>query len=170
MPAHRFAPALAVAVGSVLVVALIACDPELTEPQPEPPTFARIQTEIFAVSCTSCHGGATPRAGMRLEADSAYAHLVGVTPRRAGAVAAGLLRVTPGDPLNSLLFHKLAGWDSTHHAPADYGNPMPSGQGSLSYGQIEYIRRWIVAGAPRTGSVVDPAVLRETRLPVHGDF
>ena len=64
---------------------------------------------------------------------------------------------------SSLLYHKLA-WAAGHHA-RDYGLLMPMGASEgISIGQLEYIRRWIEAGAPRTGSVADVALLAD-RVP-----
>jgi hypothetical protein len=40
-----------------------------------------------------------------------------------------------------------------------YGNVMPVGQAALSQGQVDFIRKWIEAGAPRTGDVADGALL-----------
>ena len=51
-----------------------------------------------------------------------------------------------------------------HHS-RDYGQLMPMGTTKgLTAGQLEYVRRWIEAGAPRAGHVVDTAVLADARL------
>jgi hypothetical protein len=83
-----------------------------------------------------------------LTGDSAYLHLVGVPSTQPLARADGMLRVKAFRADSSLLFHKLA-WVPGHHS-RDYGQLMPSGttQG-LTAGQLEYLRRWIEAGAPR---------------------
>ncbi len=39
---------------------------------------------------------------------------------------------------------------------------MPVGTAPLSQGQVDFIRKWIEAGAPRTGEVADAALLRST--------
>ena len=79
------------------------------------------------------------------------------------ANADGLPRVKAFRADSSLLFHKLA-WVPGHHS-RDYGQLMPMGTTKgLTAGQLEYLRRWIEAGAPRTGHVVDTLVLADTRV------
>lgn len=129
-------------------------------------SFARIQREIFDVSCTSCHrsGDANARqSGLVLTSDSSYQQLVGVVPVQTTAKIDGMLRVKAFKSDSSLLLHKLA-WVPGHHS-RDYGNLMPMGttQG-VTAGQLEYVRRWIEAGAPRTGHVADTLVLRDNRV------
>ena len=41
-------------------------------------------------------------------------------------------------------------------------SPMPLGGTALSVGQIEFVRRWIEAGAPKTGEVADAKLLDDT--------
>jgi len=129
-------------------------------------SFARIQRDIFNPSCVSCHktGDAHARqSGLVLTADSSYQQLVGVASLQRTAKANGLLRIRAFRSDSSLLYHKLA-WVPGHHS-VDYGNLMPMGttQG-IPAGQLEYIRRWIEAGAPRTGHVADTMLLRDTRV------
>lgn len=129
-------------------------------------TFARIQRTILEPSCAGCHRSGTTDARssqLVLTADSAYQQLVGVASVQAVAKADGLLRVKPYRADSSLLFHKVA-WIPGHHS-RDYGNLMPMGNpAGLTAGQLEYVRRWIEAGAPRTGNVVDTTVLADSRL------
>lgn len=156
----------------VLFAVLNACSssdspPETSAPKtPDNGTFARIQNEIFQPSCASCHtsGSAAARqSALVISAESAYVQLVGVPSLHHIANADGLPRVKPFRADSSLLYHKLA-WVPGHHS-RDYGLLMPSGtvQG-LTAGQLEYVRRWIEAGAPRTGHVVDTMVLKDSRL------
>ncbi|MEI6739019.1 MAG: hypothetical protein WCK74_01785 [Gemmatimonadaceae bacterium] len=129
-------------------------------------TFARIQREVLTPSCAGCHvaGSSSARQSqLVLTADSAYAQLVGVASVQAIAKADGVQRIKPFRADSSLLYHKLA-WVPGHHS-RDYGLLMPSGttQG-VTAGQLEYIRRWIEAGAPKTGHVADTALLKDTRI------
>lgn len=129
-------------------------------------TFARIQRTILDPQCVSCHRTGTSfarQSQLVLSSDSSYEQLVGANPVQIVAKADGMLRVKPFRSDSSLLFHKLA-WVPGHHS-RDYGTLMPMGttQG-LTTGQLEYIRRWIEAGAPRSGNVVDTAVLADSRL------
>ena len=70
--------------------------------------------------------------------------------------------VTPYFSLQSLFYHKLVwGENANHHGGLSYGNPMPLNGKALYKGQIEFVRRWIEAGAPRTGSIVDTTLLND---------
>jgi hypothetical protein len=128
-------------------------------------TFARIQRDILTPQCASCHKTGTTDAKssqLVLTADSSYQQLVGVSSLQSIARADGVQRVKPYRADSSLLYHKLA-WIPGHHS-RDYGNLMPMGTtAGLSNGQLEYVRRWIEAGAPRTGNVVDTTVLLDSR-------
>lgn len=126
-------------------------------------TFARIQSRILTPQCASCHttgNSAAVQSGLVLDASVAYANLVGAQPTNLNARTDRLLRVKPFKADSSLLYHKLS-WVPGHHE-RDYGLPMPSGstQG-LSEGQLEYVRRWIEAGAPREGDVIDTTLLAD---------
>jgi len=125
---------------------------------------------VFAPQCVACHTAGTDAArqsGLLLDGPNAFANLVNAQPTNANARADGMLRVKPFDPLNSLLFHKLQ-WDATHHA-RDYGSPMPLGGQSLSLGQIEFVTKWISAGAPREGEVAAASLL-DDRTPPFSSF
>jgi hypothetical protein len=137
-----------------------------TPPLPEAVgTFARIQRDILTPQCAGCHTSGTSAArqsGLVLTADSAYQQLVGVASTQLVARADQLLRVTAFRADSSLLYHKVA-WIPGHHS-RDYGLLMPSGGAAgLTMGQLEYLRRWIEAGAPRTGHVADTTTLVDSR-------
>ena len=129
-------------------------------------TFAIIQRDILTPTCATsgCHAsqndGGYRQHQLVLEKSVAYASLVNAAPKNSNALKDGLLRVKPGKPDQSLLYHKLL-QTPLHHA-SDYGNPMPLGGRLLTTGQIEFIRKWIEAGAPLEGSVVDAKVLQDT--------
>lgn len=152
------------------VMTLIGCGGDAasggTSAPPPTPTegaasFAQIQTTILTPSCAtaSCHVGSTSQGGLALTPDVAYDNLVGVKPTNPNALADGLRRVMVGKPDSSLLYHKLV-FPPGHHA-RDYGNPMPTGTAGLSVGQLEFVRQWIAAGAPRTGVVASAALLAD---------
>ena len=158
---------------SVLVLAPLACiacggdgggssnGPSVPTPTEGAASFAQIQTTILTPSCATanCHVGAGAQANLVLSADVAYENLVGVKPTNPNAVADGLKRVMVGKPDSSLLYHKLV-FPPGHHA-SDYGNPMPTGTGGLSTGQLEFVRQWIAAGAPKTGIVASATLLTD---------
>lgn len=141
-----------------------------TDPAAQPAataSFALLQQKVLTPTCATagCHASAQDadysQHGLVLAADVAYQNLVGVTPKNVGAAADGLMRVKAYKSLESLLFHKLSP-DASHHVGKSYGNPMPLGSNPLLVGQIEFVRRWIEAGAPKDGSVVDATLLNDT--------
>ena len=152
-----------------LTASLAACDggdgTGLPLAGPLVPSFSAIQANVFTPTCatTGCHFGAGAPQGLRLDAASSFALLVGVPSTEESSV----LRVAPGDPNNSYLVQKLEGTASS-------GQQMPLNAPSLSQATIDVIRQWISDGAiddrlPASGpirvtslspvpdSVVDPA-------------
>lgn len=152
------------------LLTLLGCSGETTANKDDLPdgTFATIQHDIFNVSCVSCHSAGSSDArnsGLVLTADVSYDQLVGAQSTQTVAHADGLLRVKSGKPDSSLLFHKLD-WIPGHHS-RDYGVLMPMGRTTgITTGQLEYIRRWIAAGAPKAGHVVEASVLSDSRVQV----
>ena len=134
---------------------------------PDPATvssFSLMQDRILTPTCATsgCHAstsdGTFNQHRLVLEKSVAYANLVGVIPVNALSKADGHLRVKAFKSFESLLYHKL-NWDLVHHGGKQYGSPMPLGSTALSVGQIEFVRRWIEAGAPQTGEVADAKLL-----------
>jgi hypothetical protein len=107
-------------------------------------TLAEIQSTIFTPTCldASCHNSQARSGDLVLEDGASYDNLVGVEPFNFAARSAGLLRVDPGRPDNSLLISKLEG------PPVEYGSRMPFDKPPLSAEQIQLIRDWIARGAP----------------------
>ena len=138
--------------------------PNVPAPVDGAASFAQIQTTILTPSCATvgCHVGPGALGGLVLTADVAYENLVGVRPTNPNAAGDGLRRVMIGKPDSSLLYHKLV-FPPGHHA-RDYGNPMPTGTAGLSVGQLEFVRQWIVAGAPKTGIVASATLLADKVL------
>lgn len=99
------------------------------DPADRPATWAYLHPAIVAPSCAtaSCHSGRVATAGVALdEADAAYEALIG---RRF---------VVPGDPASTLM--SLLEGNERRLMPPDA--PLPAAD-------IELIRSWIEAGAPR---------------------
>ena len=143
----------------LLAVAALACGD--STPPGDGGTFARLQSEIFATTCTAsgCHVGSSVATSGNLSlAGDAYDNLVNASPTNLNAKQDGLRRVVPGKPDSSLLYLKLLSPSRSAH---DYGNVMPSGGAPLSAGQVEYVLQWIAAGAPRGGAVAAPALLAD---------
>ena len=100
------------------------------------PSFSSIQANVLTPMCVGCHAGAAAPAGLRLDAGSSYALLVGVASAEVGS----LRRVAPGNPAESYLIQKLEG-------SAAVGARMPLGGPYLDAATIAVIRQWIADGA-----------------------
>jgi hypothetical protein len=145
-----------------LGLGLVGCDGDLG-PEAGPSSFDRIQAEVFDRNCVGCHVSGSPfaeQSGLELHAGVSYYNLVGVAPNNADARRDGFTLVDPGAPQTSLLLHKLR-WDLPPNQ-LSYGSPMPLGMNPLSIGQVDFVREWIAAGAPRHGEVANPRLLDDT--------
>ncbi|GAB3779315.1 hypothetical protein GCM10028818_29670 [Spirosoma horti] len=144
----------------------ISCTKSSTEPEAPAATssFDLIQQKILTPTCATsgCHLSEKDATffqhGLVLADGVAYQNLVGVDPKNSDAKADGLKRVKAFASLESLLYHKLT-TTASHHSGKQYGNPMPLGGVLLSDGQIEFVRRWIDAGAPKTGTIAEATLL-----------
>ncbi len=161
-PSNHLRVALLAVVATCLTTACGDTTPP-TDTTVEFSSFDRIQATTLATTCATsgCHTGASVAGAGALALDkaNAYDNLVGVASSNLSAKSDGMLRVKAGDPEKSFLHWKLL----FHASPAgrDYGGPMPSGGQPITNGEIEFIRRWIAAGAPRRGNVADTAVLAD---------
>ncbi|MGI9289078.1 MAG: hypothetical protein ACR2P1_27140 [Pseudomonadales bacterium] len=114
-------------------------------------TFEAIQATVFeAAGCANslCHGEAQS-GGLDLRPEVAYENLLDVPSTNSSHV-----RLKPKKPAESFLYQKLA--EKTF--PGSYaisGSPMPSAGNAISASQLEAIRWWIEAGAPKEGSIGD---------------
>lgn len=105
------------------------------------PTLASIQDNVFTPICSGCHtgqGGTLPSSMDLTSVTASFMALVNVPSEEDAA----LDRVTPGDPDNSYLVHKIEG---TAAAPND--TRMPLGGAPLDQSTIDAIRQWITNGA-----------------------
>jgi hypothetical protein len=153
---------------------LLSCSKSTLEPvapSPEnqtPGSFELIQDRILKPSCATsgCHLASSDASfsqhGLILSSAAvSFTNMVGVAPKNAVAITNKLQRVTKFNFDASLLYHKL-NWDNSHHPNANYGTAMPLGGKPLSVGQLEFVKRWIEAGAPEKGTVVDAKLLDDT--------
>lgn len=97
---------------------------------------------IFTANCarSGCHAAPSPQEGQDLTDGQAYASIVNVASHELPTMD----RVTPGDPDDSYLVHKIQG---THVAVGGSGARMPFGGTRLPQNQINLIRSWIQQGA-----------------------
>ena len=87
--------------------------------------FGKDVMPVLRQNCVGCHGPAQQNAGLRLD-------------RRSSAFKIGTRRIVPGNPGNSLIYHRLI--DSV------YGQQMPP-SGPLRPEQIAIVKAWIEQGA-----------------------
>ncbi|MHB8417675.1 MAG: Dickkopf N-terminal cysteine-rich domain-containing protein [Myxococcales bacterium] len=124
-----------------------ACDGGTTQ---QGPTFTFINQNLFPSCTAACHiAGAGPAFGNLDLATDPYAALLGANGAGAPASnvygsATGLLRVSPGNPSQSLLLIKL---QLTAKDP-QYGYPMPMPSGGEPASLVQAVQSWIAAGAP----------------------
>ncbi len=97
---------------------------------------------IFTGNClfSGCHAGSSPEEGMSLGEGQTFSQVVNVAARQLPSMN----RVTPNQPDNSYLVHKVQG---THLAAGGSGSRMPLNRSPLSQSDIDLIRAWIQAGA-----------------------
>ncbi|RIV18422.1 hypothetical protein DYU11_27990 [Fibrisoma montanum] len=161
---------LAVLTAFCVGLTVISCQEpsaEPDEPEPTESSFNLLQQKLLTPTCATsgCHASekdpSFAQHGLVLAEGLSHQNLVGVAPKNSAARADGLLRVKAFASLESLLYHKLTG-EANHHTGKQYGNPMPLGMPLLSEGQLEFVRRWIDAGAPKTGAIADAKLLDDT--------
>lgn len=129
---------------------------------PKVATFQNLQIHVFKHNCnsTGCHNVAAAsnvQHGLVLEGTDIYERLIGIDPKNTEAKNAGLKLVTAGNSEKSFLFHKMNWSNNTNYK---FGNQMPLGAGLLSAGEIQFVKQWIDAGAPKTGVVADATLIR----------
>ena len=128
-------------------------------------SFDQLQRSVLTPTCAAseCHASALPTSGnLALTPAVAYDNLVNARPTSLAAARDGLKRVVPFKPDSSLLFQKVVLALAAHNG--EYGNIMPVGSPALTQGQVDFIKKWIEAGAPRGGTVADSALLANRTL------
>ena len=134
-------------------------------------TWAVLQKNILKPNCSNCHmaGSAIERqSGLDLSSNDSYDSLVDVAPKNSAANKDGLLIVSSEGGMKGLtksyLWEKINAYDQEHFLSdhPEYGQLMPPGGNFLSDGELQFIRSWIEAGAPKSGNVVDENLLLDT--------
>jgi Copper type II ascorbate-dependent monooxygenase, C-terminal domain len=152
---------------ALLLGGLMACSKEtaVEAPAEEKTSFGLIQDQILTPSCATrgCHAATSDASfaqhGLVLAKGLAYNNLINKDPKNTNALAVSYKLVRPFKSLESLFYHKL-NLEQGHHAQ-NFGATMPLGGNFLTAGQLEFVRRWIEAGAPETGNVVDEKILAD---------
>ncbi len=131
-----------------------------------------VQSKIFEINCVVCHSEGTAfarQSDLLLTKEVGYSNLIDRVPKNTAAAADGLMLLeTNGleSLFSSFLWEKINAPDQEHFYQdhPEYGEIMPLGIPPLTNGELEYIREWIIAGAPETGFVADEALLELHRL------
>ncbi len=99
--------------------------------------------------CTeaACHGASPGQGDLDLRAENAYANLLEIP-----STGSAELRINPGGPRRSSLWLKLAAATAPGSVTIS-GAPMPNGLPPISEDELEAVRLWIAAGAPKDGVV-----------------
>ena len=121
-------------------------------------TYEALQDKIFeAQGCTvqACHDADTPAGRLDLTAGVSYEQLLEVP-----SANFDLVRVAPGDDAQSYLFRKLVAASDSDAFEIE-ASPMPLGARPIPAPLLEALRLWILAGAPREGTVEGTAELLE---------
>ena len=124
-------------------------------------TYAQVY-HIIQTRCagSSCHDGSVATFNIYVSADSLYNELVNVTPLNPAAAANFNKLINPGDVQRSFLLRKLAhGISDGLVLTQPEGSYMPNNLPAIPKNEIELVRQWILYGAPKTGNVVDTAMI-----------
>lgn len=160
---------------SALLMIFIGCEEDAVKDEAEElisgrDTWKIIQDEILAENCVDCHTAGSSfanQSNLILSPDVAYAQLTTIPVDNQAAATDGLERLgTEGlsSLYNSYLWEKINAPDKEHFygEHPNYGALMPLGLPYLTNGQLEFVRQWIIAGAPEAGIVADSTLLVDT--------
>ena len=145
----------------------------LNSSQEDRDTWQIIQEDILTPRCVSCHVSGTYFAqvsGLVLTPDSAYLQLLDVETANVYADENGLVRVSSEGGmyglLSSFFWEKINAPNEEHfHSEHPYyGELMPLGAPYLTNGQLAFIEKWIMEGAPEEGIVADPGFLADNSV------
>ena len=136
-------------------------------------TWEIVRDDIIVPRCASCHTAGSfyaEQSGLVLTSDVAYEEIINTTPTNTAALNDGLVQLSNnGGMLGvqlSYFWEKINIRDEEHYLGDHpyYGELMPLGGPFLTNGQLSFIEEWILAGAPQSGEVADPALLADTTI------
>jgi hypothetical protein len=109
----------------------------------DPSTFDAIYNDVFATSCIDgCHSATVGAGNLFLEGDRTYDSIVNGSCDDEDAQAAGMVRITPGQPIESFFYLKMVN-------PDGMGDIMPP-SGMLDDEMLDNLEEWILRGALET--------------------
>ncbi len=103
-------------------------------------SFSEDLLPTLKARCAVCHMTGAEPGGMSLTPERAWSDLVG----RQAVGLPSMQRVSPGNPQNSYLMHKLWG---THRDVGGNGSRMPLHQPPLTGATLADFETWVTAGA-----------------------
>lgn len=125
-------------------------------------SYGLIYYKILVKSCalSGCHGAVasspgTQQKGITLQGAELYDNLLALNPQNSQAIKANLKFIVKNNPEQSFLYQKID-YDKAVHK---YGSPMPIGGLTLTANQIQFVKEWINAGAPKEGHVVEKTLI-----------
>ena len=133
-------------------------------------TFEIISDEIFVPYCSGCHYEGSfyaEQSGLIMTEDVLYSEIINTIPTNAAASEDGLVLISNEGGIAatqlSYLWEKINIWDQEHYFGdhPNYGDLMPLGGPYLNNGQLAFIEKWILEGAPEEGVVANPNLLTD---------
>jgi len=120
-------------------------------------SYGLVYDKIFVGSCalSGCHDGGNGAAYPSLKGDDVYESIFQAATQNGQAMQAGLQLVKANDVDSSFLYQKLIYDQSSFQ----FGSKMPLGGLTLTANQIEFVKQWIEAGAPKSGHVADRSLV-----------
>lgn len=108
-------------------------------------SFSEVMDVLITGGCTNgyCHGGGSGTMTLSADPEVTYLSLVDQPAGGVSCKPGAMTRVVPGDPENSLLWQKIA------PGVTPCGSKMPPESMGLNEAQVETVRGWIAAGAPK---------------------
>ena len=136
-------------------------------------TFEIISEEIFVPYCSGCHYEGSfyaEQSGLVMTADVLYDEIINTTPTNSAAAEDGLVLISNEGGIAatqlSYLWEKINIWNQEHYFGdhPNYGDLMPLGGPYLNNGQLAFIEKWILEGAPENGIVSNPNLLSDDTM------
>ena len=148
------------------LVAIASCKKEAAVVEPishsnTSGSFELLQKKVLTKSCDTngCHASEADvsfkQHKLVLTGADLYTRLINGSVANSKAVSAGLKQIVPKDADKSFFYQKVIFSKSAHQ----YGNAMPLGADALTDKKLQFIKDWIVAGAPEKGHVADEELL-----------
>ena len=136
-------------------------------------TFEIISQDIFTPACAQCHYEGSfyaQQSGLVMTEDVLYDEIINVTPTNVTAANDNLVLISNEGGIGAIqlsyLWEKINVWDQEHYFGdhPGYGDLMPLGGPFLNNGQLAFIEKWILEGAPSSGSVANPLLLNDETM------